>query len=60
MSHRIGPCAPGHAFHAFDAVSGWCARACGWRDDGAHTHPARPLPDIDLVDITEPRRSTSV
>lgn len=57
MSPRIGPCLPGHTWHAFDATSGWCARGCGWRDDGAVSYPAHPLPPLELVDITEPRRS---
>lgn len=56
MSPRIGPCLPGHIWHTFDPVSGWCARGCGWRDDGATSYPAHPLPPLELVDITEPRR----
>lgn len=60
MNARIGPCQEGHAWHVFDPVSGWCNRACGWRDDGARTYPAKPLPELDVPDVTEPRRSTSV
>lgn len=48
-------CTRNHS-HAFDPVSGWCTNGCGWRQDGAHTWPARRLPSPEHVDFTEPRR----
>lgn len=42
--------------HDFDPISGWCLGGCGWRDDGRSQY-RRPRHDIDVPDVTEPRRA---
>lgn len=56
MVTRIpGPCVRGR-IHTFDHASGWCLHGCGWRSDGACSHPATPDQALDIIDVTEPRR----
>ena len=57
MTLLPGPCLPGRP-HSFDSSSGWCLRGCGWRSDGAASHPANQADAIELVDVTEPRHQS--